>query len=162
MTRDNHSRRKDVRAYMARHDGMSYTQALRALEDQTTPHEPRIELTSIIIGAEPPPGGWQDHEFALTYEDLFRCVNCGQYEVSLTRADKSLPPCQPTPEFVAERERAKAAEQARAAAWRPRCSYARELDYDPDMHDPGDYLTCVLSADHGGPHQMMTTNANDY
>lgn len=36
MTRDNHSRRKDVRAYMASREGMSYTQALRALEDQTT------------------------------------------------------------------------------------------------------------------------------
>lgn len=37
MTRNNHSRRKDVRAYMARHGDLSYTQALRALDDQTTP-----------------------------------------------------------------------------------------------------------------------------
>lgn len=37
MTRKNHSRRKRVRAYMARHDGMSYTQALRALEGQPIP-----------------------------------------------------------------------------------------------------------------------------
>ncbi|MFI9638119.1 hypothetical protein ACIHAX_36080 [Nocardia sp. NPDC051929] len=36
MTRNNHSRRKDVRAYMARHDGTSYTEALRALEDQSS------------------------------------------------------------------------------------------------------------------------------
>ncbi|MBF6302251.1 hypothetical protein IU459_32630 [Nocardia amamiensis] len=37
MTRSNHNRRKEVRAYMARHDGVTYTQALRALEDQAIP-----------------------------------------------------------------------------------------------------------------------------
>ncbi|MBF6163020.1 hypothetical protein [Nocardia cyriacigeorgica] len=41
MTRSNHSRRKEVRAYMARHGLSSYTQALRALETQQNQDPPR-------------------------------------------------------------------------------------------------------------------------
>jgi hypothetical protein len=39
MTRDNHTRRRDVRAYMAKH-GVTYTQALRAINAPTAPLEP--------------------------------------------------------------------------------------------------------------------------
>lgn len=56
MTRKNHSRRSTVRDYMARH-GVTYTQALRALESLDTPEGQADRAAAHVIWTAPRPDG---------------------------------------------------------------------------------------------------------
>lgn len=88
--------------------------------------------------------------------DLFTCTNCGQYEVTVTKDDQTLQPCQPSAEWLTRQEEA----AARVRTRKPRCLYSESF-YDEDG-DPGDYLACYGDASHDGPHQLAVRNADDY
>jgi hypothetical protein len=58
-----------------------------------------MEIRVYEVQVQPPPGGWQDHEFEYDDSaDLFRCVNCRRYESAVTADDGTLQPCRPSPD----------------------------------------------------------------
>jgi hypothetical protein len=95
----NHSvraRRAEIRAYMAEH-GVNYTTAARALGHTD-------EAAAVLSG--PPEPRFGGHEFGYERDtDLFRCVFCRQYEVSVQAEDGSFAPCTGPVEYGGDTER---------------------------------------------------------
>ncbi|MFR9773851.1 hypothetical protein [Nocardia sp. SC052] len=77
MTRNNHTRRRDVRAYMARH-GVTYTQALRALAAEVPPEDQPAPSSASLFRVRPADRGGPSLPAVVTGEHDVNPV-CGHW-----------------------------------------------------------------------------------
>src|SRR3954469_2786431 len=89
----NHSVRRsrtEVRTYMADHQ-VNYTTALRVLTEQADAAD---SASSTAAPAAPAAGRCGGHEFEYERDtDLFRCTECGEYEVVAEADDGTFTAC---------------------------------------------------------------------